>query len=110
MSLETAPVLALCAADDVPVNGSLRIEPQAGLPALAVFNREGLFYVTDDRCTHGEASLCEGELDGHLIECPFHQGTFDIRTGEAVGAPCRIALRTYAAVVISGQVGIQAGQ
>lgn len=110
MSMDTVPVLTLCAADDVPLNGSLRIEPEAGLPALAVFNLDGIYYVTDDRCTHGEASLCEGEVDGDLVECPFHQGTFDIRTGEAVGAPCRIALRTYATSVMAGKVCIQAEQ
>ena len=53
---------------------------------LAVFNLDGTFYVTDDACTHGPGSLSEGFIDGDNIECNFHQGSFNIRTGEVVSA------------------------
>lgn len=96
----------LCDADEVPPDTARRAEP-AGLPALAVFNLDGRFYVTDDRCTHGEASLCEGEIDGGEVECPFHQGTFDIRTGRATGAPCRVALRTWQVVMVDRRVHVR---
>ncbi|QOW51498.1 non-heme iron oxygenase ferredoxin subunit (plasmid) [Acinetobacter sp. YH12138] len=71
-----------------------------GYPPLAVFHLEdGEFYVTDDTCTHGDASLADGEIDGCEVECPFHAGAFDIKTGEPCGAPCTIPLKTYQSIV-----------
>ena len=62
---------------------------------LAVFEVEGAFHVTQDLCTHGEASLAEGYLEGFIIECPFHQGMFDIRTGSVEGPPCTQPIRVF---------------
>lgn len=63
---------------------------------LAVYNLSGEFYVTNDCCTHATASLSEGEIvDDDLIACPVHDGTFHIPSGQAVGFPCEIDLRTY---------------
>ena len=72
---------------------------QAHLPSgfpIAVFRVDDEFHVTSDRCTHGAASLSEeGELDGYVIECAWHYGTFDVRTGAALTLPCRAALPTF---------------
>jgi nitrite reductase/ring-hydroxylating ferredoxin subunit len=62
---------------------------------LAVYNVDGTFYVTSDRCTHGLSNLSEGVLMGTEIECAMHFGTFDVTTGEPTGSPCSIALHTY---------------
>ena len=62
---------------------------------MVLHDAEGEYYATSIMCTHGQASLAEGYLDGYEIERPLHQGLFDIRTGEAVGAPCTEAIRTY---------------
>ena len=62
---------------------------------LAVYEVSGACFVTLDRCTHARARLSEGYLEGFLIECPVHQGLFDIRTGEAKGPPCTKPLRTF---------------
>ena len=64
---------------------------------VAIYLVDGDVFATDNRCTHGDASLCEGFLEGHEIECPFHQGRFDVRTGEPTCAPAEVALRTYPA-------------
>lgn len=56
---------------------------------------EGVVYAVADRCTHGKASLSHGHLDGWEIECPLHQGRFDIRTGEATAPPCRQRLAVF---------------
>jgi nitrite reductase/ring-hydroxylating ferredoxin subunit len=87
-------VIALCKVADVPDDGGLRIELE-GRDPLAVFRTGGEYFVVDDICTHGNASLCEGEIIGEDIECPFHRGTFDLRTGRPTSAPCTIAIRTY---------------
>jgi nitrite reductase/ring-hydroxylating ferredoxin subunit/putative sterol carrier protein len=98
-------LVALCATSDI-APGSGRKCVVAGMPPLAVFNAGGTFYVVDDTCTHGMASLSEGTLDGEIIECPWHAGAFDLRTGEPAAAPCTVPLRTYAATVRDGKVWI----
>ena len=65
-----------------------------GVP-LAVYEVDGAYFVTSNRCTHGRARLSGGYLEGYLIECPVHQGLFDIRTGEAKGPPCTEPLPTF---------------
>jgi naphthalene 1,2-dioxygenase ferredoxin component len=64
--------------------------------SLAVYEVGGTCFVTSDLCTHAQASLSEGYLEGFLIECPLHQGLFDVRTGEVKGPPCTEPLRTFA--------------
>jgi nitrite reductase/ring-hydroxylating ferredoxin subunit len=95
-------LISLCATADVPENSAKRFE--AGNHVLAVYNVGGTFYVTDDECTHGAASLSDGMLEDDVIECTMHFGAFNVRTGEVVQAPCSIPLRTYKVVVQDGKV------
>ena len=97
--------LQLCKADDVAVGTALKVETDGLI--LAVFNIEGTFYVTDDTCTHGPGSLSEGYIDGDVIECNFHNGQFDIKTGEVVSPPCMIPVKTYKTTVENGTVVIE---
>lgn len=92
----------LCSTDDVEPGSVLLVETDD--LELAVYNVDGEFYVTDDRCTHGPGSLSEGYLDGCVIECDFHNGAFDIRTGEVVAPPCMVPIKTYKVVVENGDV------
>jgi len=96
----------LCAAADVAPGSALRVE--AGDLALAVFNVEGEFYVTDDQCTHGPGLLSEGFVDGDLVECNFHNGQFNIKTGEVASPPCMVPIKTYRTIVENGRVYIDA--
>ena len=75
--------------------GEIRQVEIAGRAPVAIYKLDGEFLATDDTCTHGEASLAEGDIDGDSIVCPFHLGAFNIRSGEATVAPCVIPLRTY---------------
>lgn len=54
---------------------------------LAVFDTTAGYFVSDSRCTHAGANLCDGYFDGKNIECPLHQGLFDATTGKALAAP-----------------------
>lgn len=85
--------IEICAKDDVPDGEVIRVDH--GDLELAVYQVEGTFYVTDNACTHGPGELSEGYLEGHVIECDFHQGKFDIRDGEVVAPPCLVAIKTY---------------
>ncbi len=96
--------IQLCRADAVAAGTALKVE--AGGLTVAVFNLDGAFYVTDDACTHGPGSLSEGYIDGDLIECNFHQGVFNIRTGAVVLPPCMVPVKTYKTLVEDGVVCI----
>lgn len=102
---EVGSRIRLCSTDDVDWDSAIRIEE--GDLTLAVFNVNGTFYVTDDLCTHGPGSLSEGYLDGHNVECDFHNGQFDVRTGEVVAPPCMIPIKTYKVVVENNDVLIE---
>jgi len=97
--------LALCGVGDVAAGAALRVE--AGPLVLAVFNVDGAFYVTDDACTHGPGQLSEGFVEGDVVECNFHGGQFNIRTGEVVGPPCMVPVKTYQTIVADGTVFIE---
>jgi nitrite reductase/ring-hydroxylating ferredoxin subunit len=75
--------------------------------AFAVFNVDGEFYVTDDMCTHGPGSLSEGYIEDDVVECNFHNGQFNIRTGEVVSPPCMVPVKTYPVTVVDGKVTIE---
>jgi nitrite reductase/ring-hydroxylating ferredoxin subunit len=95
----------LCKAEEVAEGTSLKVETEGLI--LAVFHIEGRFYVTDDTCTHGPGSLSEGYIDGDVVECNFHNGQFDIKTGEVVSPPCMIPIKTYPTAVENGTVVIE---
>ncbi|TNE41685.1 MAG: non-heme iron oxygenase ferredoxin subunit [Sphingomonadales bacterium] len=84
----------LCASGDVAEGEVFQVDLGDGR-ILAVYRLDGEVFATDDLCSHGDASLADGEIENGQIVCPYHMGTFDIRTGEATGAPCSIAIRTY---------------
>ena len=103
-SIAEANLVALCAAADVQPDMPVQVVLNGF--AYAVYNLEGRYYATQDLCTHGPGSLAEGFVMGCEIECPFHQGRFDIRTGAATAAPCTEALRTWTVREIDGQLYI----
>jgi nitrite reductase/ring-hydroxylating ferredoxin subunit len=100
------PRLELCEAADVAEGTALKVEAEGLI--LAVFNIEGEYYVLDDACTHGPGSLSEGYIEGDVVECNFHNGQFNIRTGEVVLPPCMIPMKTYPTTVEDGEVCIEA--
>lgn len=68
---------------------------QAGKIWVVLYRCEDDIYATAVLCTHGQASLADGFLDEYLIECPLHQGTFDVRSGDPVDPPCTVPVRTF---------------
>jgi nitrite reductase/ring-hydroxylating ferredoxin subunit len=96
--------LFLCETEHVPILGVIQIEVSDLL--LAVYNLDGDFFVTDDRCTHGPGILSDGCIEDGKIECDFHGGEFDIRTGAVVTAPCMIPIKTYTAIIENDKIYI----
>ena len=99
-------LVKLCSVSDVIDDEPRRVVIE-DFPPLAIYRVDGAIYVTDDTCTHGMASLAEGYLDGEEIECPFHGGAFNVKTGEPTAFPCAEALKTYSAILQDGDIYIQ---
>jgi nitrite reductase/ring-hydroxylating ferredoxin subunit len=98
----------VCAVDEVEPESQMRFDVSE-LGALAVYHVAGQFFVTADSCTHMKASLGEeGVLEGHVIQCTWHNGKFDIRTGAVLGPPCPVPLKTYLVAVRDGAVYVSA--
>jgi nitrite reductase/ring-hydroxylating ferredoxin subunit len=97
MADHTNNVVRICSKSDVEP-GSVKAFA-VGSNMLAVYNIDGTFYVTDDECTHAAASLADGMLEGDVIECCMHMGSFHVPTGNVVASPCEVPLRTYQVVL-----------
>jgi 3-phenylpropionate/trans-cinnamate dioxygenase ferredoxin subunit len=74
---------------------------------VAIFNADGSFFATSDVCTHEEASLSEGELEGEIVECPLHGARFNVRTGEVKALPAVVKLKTYPVRVVDNSIEVQ---
>lgn len=97
--------IPLCPVNVVPEEGARRcMVPKLG--AIAVIRHAGAVFALSDTCTHGLASLSEGEISAGRIYCPYHAGAFDLATGAAVEPPCTIPVRRYPVTVDDGQVVI----
>ena len=88
--------------DNLPPGEAIRLDTA---PPIAVFRTEdGDLFAIDDTCTHQDASLADGWLEGCAVECPLHQSTFDLRTGQVDQPPAKRPVRTHRVVVIEGEV------
>lgn len=98
-------MMRACTVDELPPGESVRIP---GATPISVFNADGEFYAIDDTCSHQDASLADGWLEGCFVECPLHAALFDLRTGMPSCLPAKKALRTYPVLVDEGTIYVQA--
>lgn len=97
-----------CGVDDIEEEDVLRFDH--GPRTYAIYrDLEDGYYCTDGLCTHEDAHLADGLVIDHQIECPMHNGRFDIRTGAATRAPACEALKTYPVKLEDGRVWIEIG-
>ena len=74
---------------------------------IAVYNNEdGEILAIDDTCSHQQASLADGWLEGCEIECPLHSSRFDLRTGAVDAPPARLPVRTHQVVIQDGVIHV----
>jgi nitrite reductase/ring-hydroxylating ferredoxin subunit len=97
--------IVVCTIGDVEEGAALKVE--VGDLILAVFNLNGAFYVIDDQCTHGPGSLSEGYIEDDTVECDFHNGQFNIKTGAVVSPPCLVPVKTYKVIMDGEKVMIE---
>ena len=87
----------VCALSEVPENGSLRVE-LADID-VAVVRFDGQLYALEDRCSHADVPLSEGDVEtfggAPTIECFLHGSCFDLRTGEPTNLPATEPVDVY---------------
>ncbi|MDE5458801.1 Rieske 2Fe-2S domain-containing protein [Bradyrhizobium sp. CSA112] len=86
--------MVACAIDTLDREEAFRFD-HGGRTFLIARSPEGVYFAIDGHCSHEKVHLADGIVDGHIIECPKHFGTFDYRTGEALALPACIDLRSY---------------
>ena len=96
--------LTVCRADELP-DGAMRIV-EAGGEKIGVFNCSGEILAIEDRCSHDDGPLAEGEFDAETcsVECPRHGSLFDLRNGKPKTLPAYVPVRTFAGRIEDGQV------
>ena len=101
--IEVSPV------EDLPP-GEVKLV-HAGQISVGVYNLDGEFYAIEDRCSHDDGPLCEGDFDPEtgVAICPRHGANIDIRSGRALTLPAVDPVDTYAARVEDGTVKVDIG-
>jgi 3-phenylpropionate/trans-cinnamate dioxygenase ferredoxin subunit len=90
MEIEALPL------EELP-DGSMRLIPAGALTTIGLYHCQGRLLAIEDRCTHDDGPLCEGEWDGEACEvvCPRHGSRFDLNTGAALSLPAYLPVPTY---------------
>jgi 3-phenylpropionate/trans-cinnamate dioxygenase ferredoxin component len=100
-------LIDICPVDELPP-GAMRLVEWDDLE-IGVFNCAGDLLAIEDRCSHDNGNLVEGELDETecTIECPRHGSKFDLRTGKPVNLPAYVPVDTFAVSVQDGVIKIE---
>ena len=96
----------VCPLDELPP-GTARVVP-AGELTIGVYNLDGELYALEDRCSHDDGPLCEGDWDAEtgVVICPRHGANFDIRTGRALTPPAYLPVDTFPVRVGDGVIKV----
>ena len=92
----------LAAVADLPVGRGVLVQAEGH--RIALFRINDSVYAIGDRCSHAEASLAEGELWDHSVECPRHGSEFDVRTGLPGTLPATRPVAVYDLEIVDGEV------
>jgi 3-phenylpropionate/trans-cinnamate dioxygenase ferredoxin subunit len=95
-----------CSVDDIEIEDVIRFD--YGDRTFAIYRTEkGDFFASDGYCTHERFHLSKGLVMGNVIECPKHNGRFDIPSGHAKRAPVCVDLQIYPVKIEADKVFIQ---
>src|SRR5919108_1107170 len=98
-------MIRVCPLSALPPGEAMRVEAQ---PPISVFHTDdGEVFAIDDTCTHQDASLADGWLEGCEVECPLHASKFDLRTGAVDAPPAKRPVRTHEVHIEDGMIYVQ---
>lgn len=93
----------VCSKSELSSGSVVRIDD----PEIAVFNVDGELFAIKDVCTHDEARLSEGELEGDTIVCPLHGACFSVKSGEALSLPATEPVETFPVIIKEDEVYVE---
>ena len=102
-----SPFVDICPVEDLPP-GEKRLVELDDLE-IGVFNCNGQMYAIEDRCSHDDGELVDGEFDPEecAVECPRHGSVFELRTGKPVNLPAYVPVDTFAVSVEDGVIRVE---
>jgi nitrite reductase/ring-hydroxylating ferredoxin subunit len=92
--------------EDIPTGQAKLVEVDG--KEIALFNVGGAFHAIDNTCTHVGGPLCEGELEGNEVTCPWHGAMFDVTTGQVLGPPAASNVNRYNVRVDGSDIEVEA--
>jgi len=97
----------VCPLEELPP-GEMKVVPVSPLVSVGVYNVGGDLCALEDRCSHDDGPLCEGDFDAEegTVVCPRHGATFDVRTGKALTPPAYQPVATFPVAVVNGIVTV----
>jgi 3-phenylpropionate/trans-cinnamate dioxygenase ferredoxin component len=97
----------VCPVDELPP-GRMKIL-HAGELAVGVYNIDGEYYAIEDRCSHDDGPLCEGDWDEErcCVVCPRHGSQFELSTGRPISLPATEPVETYPVRVVDGTIVLE---
>jgi 3-phenylpropionate/trans-cinnamate dioxygenase ferredoxin subunit len=97
----------VCPLDELPP-GSMKLVP-AGSLIVGVYNCGGSLYAIEDRCSHDDGPLCEGDWDQDActVICPRHGSHFDLTSGRPLTLPAYVPVETFPVRVENGYVRLE---
>jgi 3-phenylpropionate/trans-cinnamate dioxygenase ferredoxin component len=104
------PELDVAPADEFPP-GSTKLIVAGSLITIGVYNCGGNLYAIEDRCSHDDGPLCEGEWDEDTcrVICPRHGSAFDLASGRPLSLPAFEPVDTYPVRIVDGMVKVEVG-
>ena len=102
-----AEILDICSVSELPPGASRVVEWED--LEIGIFNCNGEILAIEDRCSHDDGNLVEGELDQATctIECPRHGSRFDLRTGKPLNLPAYVPVDTFPVAVEDGVIKLE---
>ena len=102
-----AEIVDVCPVSELPP-GSMRLLEWEDLE-IGIFNCNGEILAIEDRCSHDNGTLVEGELDQDdcTVECPRHGSRFDLRTGKPLTLPAYVPVETFPVTIADDIVKLE---
>lgn len=91
--------------DEIKTGKMLRVT--VGGQDVLLANVDGEIFAVENMCSHEDASLYNGALKGHCVECPLHGSHFDLKTGQPQQEPATDAIRTFPVKIQNNQIWVQ---
>ena len=97
--------LRVATTDEIPV-GQAKLVEVNGIE-IAIFNLGGSYHAIDNTCTHVGGPLCEGEIAGTEVTCPWHGAVFDVTSGQVLGPPAASNVNRYRVRVEGADIEVE---